>query len=89
MIFTAVLYLYLVLCSVGSSNDDDGGEEKSSSFRRILFNANVVITSLLTGFIGCVWTTIGPILEPELRNKVCVLYSVRNLVIITFSTMLV
>ena len=59
------LFLYLA----GSS---DNGEEESASFKQIFSNANIVITLLLTVFIGSLWTIIDPILEPELRDKVCV-----------------
>ena len=46
-------------------------EDKGTSLRQVLSHTNIVASLLLTAFIGTLWASIEPILEPELRSKVC------------------
>ncbi|XP_067937516.1 MFS-type transporter SLC18B1-like [Watersipora subatra] len=43
--------------------------ENSVSVRKILFHKNVIAALSLTAFLGTLWSSIEPILEPELREE--------------------
>ncbi|XP_067937505.1 MFS-type transporter SLC18B1-like [Watersipora subatra] len=73
-IFTAVggcMILVGVIAWLILPRDDMAQTENdgSASLRKILFNRNVIASLTLTAFMGTIWSSIEPILEPELREK--------------------
>lgn len=57
----------LVDFEVGQGKDNVG---ETASIKKILSNPNILLAFIITPLPGALWTSVDPILEPELRKKV-------------------
>lgn len=65
--FLAELFLTSFYIVVGERSDQGA----PISVRAILSDINLVFSLMMATFSAAIWASIDPILEPELRNKVC------------------